>query len=57
MNRNYWKQSVQISPDRDVISEDQVYDRVSTFQENHGDYNIGSCPAYDKVTVSAQSSF
>ena len=48
---------MQISPDRDVISEDQVYDRVSTFQENHGDYNIGSCPAYDKVTVSAQSSF
>ena len=57
MNRNYWKQSVQIPPDHDVISEDQVYDRLSTFQENHEDYNIGSCPAYDTITVSAQSPF
>ena len=57
MNRNYCKQSVQISPDHDVISEDQIYDQVSTFQENHEDYNIGSCPAYDMVTVSAQNPF
>ena len=57
MNRNYLKQSVQIPPDHDVISEDQVYDRLSTFQENHEDYNIGSCPAYDTITVSAQCPF
>ena len=48
---------MQISPDHDVISEDQIYDQVSTFQENYEDYNIGSCPAYDMVTVSAQNPF
>ena len=48
---------MQIPPDYDIISEDQVYDQISTFQENHEDYNIGSCPAYDTATVSAQSQF
>ena len=57
LDRNYWKQSVQIPTDHDITLENQAYDQVSTFQqpnrEYQEDYIFGSCPAYD--TVSAQS--
>ena len=60
MDRSYWKQSVQLPTDHDATSEYPFYDQLSTFQqlnkdsENHEDYNIGSCPAYDAVSAQSQ---